>query len=173
MNAALWLRVSTDDQHAANQAPALRRLARQHKARIVKVYQLDGASAFKGEHRELLDQALADAHRGEYQRLYVWSLDRLDRESAIGPFLLLRRFRQAGVDVVSQAEPWVAMDGPFADLIVLLVGWFANFESVRRSERTRAGLARRKAEGKPIGRQPGAVDKGKRRRSGYVARYEK
>lgn len=43
----------------------------------------------------------------------------------------------------------------------------------QRSERVKAGLARRKAEGKPVGRQPGTLDKRPRRRSGYVARWER
>jgi len=37
-------------------------------------------------------------------------------------------------------------------------------ESQRRSERTRAGLARVKAQGKRLGRPPGSKDKRKRRR---------
>lgn len=36
-----------------------------------------------------------------------------------------------------------------------------------------AGLERRRTEGKPVGRQPGAADKKLRRRSGYVARWER
>ena len=49
----------------------------------------------------------------------------------------------------------------------------AQQESNRKSERIKAALAKRKAAGLPVGRQPGAVDKTKRKRSGYVARYEK
>ncbi len=56
----------------------------------------------------------------------------------------------------------------------------ARAESARRSERVRAGLARRKAEGKPVGRRagfegPGAAgskDRKPRKRSGYYARWE-
>ena len=36
-----------------------------------------------------------------------------------------------------------------------------------------AGLERRRTEGKPVGRQPGAADKKPRRRSGYVVRWER
>jgi len=49
----------------------------------------------------------------------------------------------------------------------------AKMESDRRSERIKAGLARRHAEGKPVRRQPGAADKKPRKRSGYVARWER
>jgi DNA invertase Pin-like site-specific DNA recombinase len=48
----------------------------------------------------------------------------------------------------------------------------AERESARRGERIKAGLARRSAEGKPVGRQPGSADKRPRRRSGYVASWE-
>lgn len=46
-------------------------------------------------------------------------------------------------------------------------------ESKRKSERVKAALARRKREGLPIGRQPGAKDSKPRKRSGYVARWER
>ena len=48
----------------------------------------------------------------------------------------------------------------------------AERESARRSERVKAGLARRAAEGKPIGGKPGRKDKKPRRRSGYVKARE-
>jgi DNA invertase Pin-like site-specific DNA recombinase len=59
------------------------------------------------------------------------------------------------------------------DILVAFAGWMAAQESKRRSERVKAALARRKAEGKPVGRQPGAADKKPRKRSGYVARWER
>lgn len=49
----------------------------------------------------------------------------------------------------------------------------ADEESQRRSALTKAGIARRKAAGLPVGRQPGAADKKPRKRSGYVARWER
>jgi len=171
--AAMWLRVSSADQHVENQERELRALAAHRGLDIVKTYRLDGASAFKGQHREMLEAALGDAHKGEYRVLLAWALDRLDRESPTGPFDVMKRFRAAGCEVISATEPWASTDGPFADLLALLVGWFASFESLRRGERIRAGLARRKAQGLPIGRQPGAKDRKRRKRSGYVARWER
>jgi hypothetical protein len=47
---------------------------------------------------------------------------------------------------------------------------------VRRSERTKAGIARTQSQGKvrmAVGRRPGSKDGQKRRRSGYVARWER
>jgi DNA invertase Pin-like site-specific DNA recombinase len=60
-----------------------------------------------------------------------------------------------------------------AELLAAIYAWMARAESARRSERVRAGLKRRRREGKPVGRQPGATDKRPRKRSGYVARWER
>ncbi len=55
------------------------------------------------------------------------------------------------------------------DLLLAIAGWVARMESNRRSERTRAGLARAKNQGKRLGRPPGAKDKKKRSRRGYFS----
>lgn len=44
-------------------------------------------------------------------------------------------------------------------------------ESQRRSERTKAGLARVRKQGKVLGRPQGSKDKVKRGRRGYLLRY--
>jgi DNA invertase Pin-like site-specific DNA recombinase len=59
------------------------------------------------------------------------------------------------------------------ELLTSFFAWIAQQESARRSERVKAGLERRRKAGKPVGRQPGATDKRKRKRSGYVARWER
>ena len=63
-------------------------------------------------------------------------------------------------------------DPRLAELPGAIYGWMAAEESRRRSERVKAGLARRKAEGKPVGRRAGSKDRKPRRRSGYYARWE-
>ncbi len=70
--------------------------------------------------------------------------------------------------VVSVQEPWLDTTNPaVAELLLAIMAWVAQQESARRSERTRAGMARAKAQGKRIGgRQPGAKDKRPRKRRG-------
>lgn len=137
-----------------------------------ELYQTE-ASASKGNYRPLLDEALQDARHGQYDVLLVWALDRLSREGVEATLSLLRRFSDYGVSVWSLKESWTETADPrMAELLRSLYAWMAAEESRRRSERIRAGLERRKAQGLPVGRQPGAVDKSKRKRSGYVARYE-
>ncbi|HLQ54628.1 MAG TPA: recombinase family protein, partial [Streptosporangiaceae bacterium] len=85
----------------------------------------------------------------------------------------MRRFREAGVRVISLQEPWTDVSGETQELLTAVMGWVAQMESRRRSERTKAGLERRRREGLPVGRQPGAKDTRPRKRSGYVARWER
>lgn len=174
MRAALWLRVSTDDQQTGNQLPELRQWAARRDLQVVAEYVVDGASAWKGEHREQLAAALADARLGKYDVLLVWALDRLDREGVESTLGLLRRFHEAGAPVWSLREPWTETADPrLAELLGAIYAWMAAEESRRRSERVKAGLARRRAEGKPVGRRTGSQDRKPRRRSGYYARWER
>ncbi|MFC1984791.1 recombinase family protein [Chloroflexota bacterium] len=73
--------------------------------------------------------------------------------------------KRCGCHVISLKEPWTETDGILSDILYSLVAWVAQYESLRRSERTIAGLARAKAQGKRLGRPPGSKDKRKRRRS--------
>ena len=74
--------------------------------------------------------------------------------------------------VVSVRESWLDGSPEVQDILIAFAGWMAERESARRSERIKAGLARRRAEGEAVGRQAGATDKGKRKRSGYVRSWE-
>ena len=74
--------------------------------------------------------------------------------------------------VVSVKESWLNGSPEVQDILIAFAGWMAERESARRSERIKAGLARRRAAGKRVGRQAGATDKGKRKRSGYVKSWE-
>jgi DNA invertase Pin-like site-specific DNA recombinase len=174
--AAVWLRVSTDEQDHENQLPALQAFAAHHGYEIVQVYELDD-SAWKDDaggplYRATLKRTIADAHAGQFKVLAVWALDRLTRLGAEDALRLIRLFRQAGATVVSVQEPWLNSSPEIADVLVAFAGWNAQQESRRKSERVKIALAKRKAAGLPVGRQPGAKDKRARRRSGYVATWE-
>ena len=57
------------------------------------------------------------------------------------------------------------------DLLVSITAWIAQMESRRLSERTKAGIERARAQGKVVGRPPGAKDKKARKKRGYYLRY--
>ncbi len=66
--------------------------------------------------------------------------------------------------MLSYQESWTEAPGELAELLYALTGWVARMESQRRSERTRAGLARVKAQGRHLGRPLGSKDKRRRKR---------
>jgi putative DNA-invertase from lambdoid prophage Rac len=174
--AAVWLRVSTGHQETDNQVPDVDRFAVHHGYEVACRYEVL-ESAWEGgkdggEYQRTLKRALDDAHAGKFQVLIVWALDRITREGAEGALRIIRQFKQRGVIVVSVKESWLNAAPEVQDVLVAFAGWMAQQESKRRSDRIRTGLERRRAEGKPVGRQLGAVDKAPRKRAGYVASWE-
>ena len=174
--AAVWLRVSTDEQEHDNQVPDVQAFAAHHGYSIAKTYQLDD-SAWKDDtggplYRATLAQALADAHAGKFKVLVVWALDRITRLGAEDALRLVRKFRERGVTLLSVQEPWLNGSPEIADVLIAFAGWQAQQESRGKSARVKIALAKRRAAGLPVGRQPGAADRKPRKRSGYVAAWE-
>lgn len=172
MKAALYLRVSTTEQDTANQLPALEGYAKRHDLDIAKVYS-ESETAWKDGHQAQLIELLDDARLGKFQVLLVWALDRLSRGGALPILKLVDQLKYHGVKVISYQESWTEAPGELAEVLYAICGWVAKTESQRRSERTKAGLERIKANGKVLGRPQGSKDKGKRRRRGYLLRYAK
>ena len=168
--AAIYARVSTEEQTTENQVPVLLEMAGHRGWNVVDIY-TEEASAWRAGHQKELKKLLTRASYHEYDILIVWALDRLTREGIGTIMQLFNTLRTYSVQVISHQEPWLEQSGPMADLLIAVAGWAAEFESKRRSERIKAAFARKRARGEPVGRQPGAKDKGKRKRMGYMARY--
>jgi DNA invertase Pin-like site-specific DNA recombinase len=149
--AAIWARVSTDHQHEDNQVPDLERFCAHHGYEVTKSYVLNDLSAFNGAHKATLKAALDDAYRGEYEVIVVWAVDRICRGGIEELLRLIRELRERHCRLVSVQEPWLNGADATTELLAAIAAWVANQESLRRSERIRAGLARRRAEGKPVG----------------------
>ncbi len=167
---AIWLRVSGPSQHAENQLPDLQALAERRGATVTEVYEVQ-ASGWKGQHQRALSQLYADARQAKFEVVLVWALDRLSREGVAATLEIINRRARYKVRVISLQESWTEVEGPLQELLLSVVAWVARMESQRRSERTLAGLARARAEGKRLGRPQGSKDKKRRRRSGYFQRY--
>jgi len=144
----VYLRVSTRDQTLANQVPDLERMLSARGFVIVATYQ-DEESGVK--HRPELERLLTDARRNHFDTVLVWALDRLGRTMAetVARVLELERI---GVTVLSAREPWLDTTGPVRSLLVSVFAWVAEQERRRLVERTHAGLARARAQGKRLGR---------------------
>jgi DNA invertase Pin-like site-specific DNA recombinase len=174
---ALWKRVSTDQQDADNQDADLAQFVSHHGYQVAREWTL-ADSAWKGgkggpKYQAASKEVLEAAHKGEFAVLLVWRLDRIIRgEGAEGALRLIRQLRERGCVLVSVTETWLTASPEVQDVLVAFAGWMAQMESDKRSERIRAGIARRKAEGRWVGRKPGARDRRPRRRSPYVASWE-
>jgi DNA invertase Pin-like site-specific DNA recombinase len=177
-DAAIWLRVSTEEQREENQLPDLRRFCRHHGYRIAARYEVED-SAWKGgvggpEYQAAIQQALDAAWRGEFSVLVVWALDRITRKGAEDALRIFREFHERGCTVLSVKEPWLSGSPEIAHLLLAFAGWNAEQFSNHRSEQIKAGIARARAEGKQIGgRKPGAKDRRPRRTEGYRNRQRR
>jgi DNA invertase Pin-like site-specific DNA recombinase len=163
--AAIWARVSTDTQTTDNQIPDIERLCQHRNLEITRRYILSDVSAFNGAHKATLAAMLADAHAGHFQVLVVWAADRLSRGGIEELLSIVRQLGERGVKVISVTEPWLSGSDATTELLLSIAAWIANQESKRRSERIKAAMARRRAEGKPMGGAASKRGKDKRRRS--------
>ncbi len=174
MKAAIWLRVSTTEQDESNQLPALERFAAHHGHEITTTYELEESAwnGGNGVYKTTLQRALDDAWQGKFSVIIVWALDRLTRDGAEGALRIIRMFRERGCTVVSVQESWLNGSAEVQDVLVAFAGWMAQQESARRSERVKAGIAKRRAAGLPVGgRKPGSKDKAPRDPRGYEAAW--
>jgi DNA invertase Pin-like site-specific DNA recombinase len=152
--AALYMRVSTLDQHPETQMYDLRGLAAQRGFEIVHEY-VDRISGAKVK-RPGLDQLLADARRGKFDVVLVAAFDRIARSTR--HFLeVLDELNHLGIEFVSFREN-IDTGGPLGRAIVVIIGAIAELERSLIVERVRAGMRRAKLEGRQIGRTPLVFD---------------
>ena len=153
--AALYMRVSTVDQHPQNQLNVLRHFAARRGFQIVEEYTDHGVSGTKAR-RPALDKMLRDAHRRRFDAVIVWACDRLARNTK--HFLqVLDELNELGIQFLSQREA-IDTDGPLGRAIVVIVSAVAELERSLIVERVRAGMRRAKLDGRRIGRTPLDVD---------------
>ena len=151
---ALYLRVSTGDgQTIENQRQALEEMAARAGWQVVEVYADEGISGTKGrERRPAFDRMLKAALRRKFDMIAAWSVDRLGR-SLQDLVAFLSELKAAGVDLFLHQQ---ALDtsSPSGRALFQMLGVFAEFEAAMIRERTLAGLARARAQGKRLGRPP-------------------
>jgi DNA invertase Pin-like site-specific DNA recombinase len=156
LRAALYLRVSTLDQHPETQGVELRAFAKQRGYEIVREYVDHGVSGTKVR-RPNLDRMLSEARRGLFDVVLVWSCNRLARSTKY--FLeTLDELNQLGIRFVSQREA-IDTEGPLGRAIVVIISAIAELERSLIIERVRAGMRRARLEGRRIGRTPLDVDR--------------
>lgn len=152
--AALYLRVSTLDQHPETQLYDLRQMAAQRGYQIVEEY-TDTISGAKAR-RPGLDQMMRDARRGRFDVVLVWASDRIAR--SVKHFLdVLDELNRLNIEFISFREP-IDTGGPLGRAVVVIIGAIAELERNLIIERVRAGMRRARLEGRHIGRPSLSLD---------------
>ena len=152
--AALYLRVSTVDQHPETQLHDLRHMAAQRGYQIVQEYtdRISGVTA----RRPGLGDLLRDARRGRFDVVLVWASDRIAR--SVKHFLeILDELNHLNIEFVSFREQ-LDTAGPLGRAVVTIIGVVAELERNLIVERVRAGMHRARLEGRHIGRKPLELD---------------
>jgi DNA invertase Pin-like site-specific DNA recombinase len=153
--AALYMRVSTVDQHPETQLLDLQQMAAQRGYEIVEQY-TDRISGVKAR-RPGLDKMMADARHGCFDVILVWASDRIAR--SVKHFLeVLDELNRLNIEFISFREQ-IDTGGPLGRAIIVIVGAVAELERNLIIERVRAGMRRAKLEGRTIGRQPLELDR--------------
>jgi DNA invertase Pin-like site-specific DNA recombinase len=148
--AALYVRVSSGEQHTEMQERALREYVQRRGWVMHKIYRdkITGATA----RRPGLDELLKDCRHRSIDVVVVWKFDRFAR-SLKNLIAGLELCRAMGIDFVSVREA-VDTSLPAGEMLFQMIGAVAQFERSLIAERVKSGLANARANGKILGRPP-------------------
>ena len=153
--AAIYLRVSTLDQHPESQLHDLEAMAQQRGLEIVQRYE-DRVTGTRAR-RPGLDRMLADARRGRFEIVLVWACDRLAR--SVRHFLeVLDDLNRLNIEFVSFREQ-LDTGGALGRAVIVIIGAIAELERSLIVERVRAGMRRARLDGRRLGRPPLNIDR--------------
>jgi DNA invertase Pin-like site-specific DNA recombinase len=161
MKAALYMRVSKSDgsQTVENQRRDLLAYAERMGYEVVEFVDHEtGSRNDRGGLRALLDAC----SRREVSRVLIWKLDRVTRMGAREALNFFHALDCWQIQYKSVTESWLDSEGPvpmLRDILISIVGSFAKQERENLIVRTKAGLARARAEGKVLGRPKKIFDR--------------
>jgi DNA invertase Pin-like site-specific DNA recombinase len=147
--AAIYVRVSTPDQHVESQLYDLRELAAQRGFEVIHEYEDRGVCGKKAR-RPGLDALMADARRKKFSVVLVAAFDRIARSTR--NFLqVVDELDSLGIEFISRREG-VATGDAMGRLFVTIISAIAELERSLVVERVKSGMRRARLEGRQIGR---------------------
>lgn len=161
---ALYVRVSMDEsdkssrqfQDPENQIKPLQEYAKAMEYEVVNVYQdkMSGANPSRPEFRKLMQ----DAMMRKFSGILVWKLDRFSREGVISTMSYIKQLKERGIWLKSMTEGWLdtSQEG-ITDIVLAIMSWASAEERKKISDRTKAGIAQRRAIGQWKGGRPKKV----------------
>jgi DNA invertase Pin-like site-specific DNA recombinase len=155
MKCALYSRVSTNRQENENQLRELREFAAKQNWEVVNEF-VDVVSGSGKKFRPRFEEMLKAASQRKFDVLLFWKLDRFSREGVRRTLQYLTQLDAWGVKWRSYTDQYLDSTGIFKDAIISILATLAEQERLVIGERTRAGLARAKRQGKTLGRPEGS-----------------
>ncbi len=161
MRAAIYGRVSTEQQDVDKQIKECKSFCKYRKYEVVQIYK-DVISGTK-DSRPQLDLLMKDCFRKKFEVVVVWKLDRLGR-SVKHLISIVNQWKEYGIDFVCVTQQFDTTT-PGGKLLFHIFGAIAEHESDLISERTKLGLKHAKNVGKR------GKDKKPRKKGGYLLRH--
>ena len=98
---------------------------------------------------------LQDMRQKYFSIIVVWKLDRFSREGIIPTMSYIKKLKDRGIWLKSMTESWLdTKEEGMTDIVLAIMSWASAEERKRISERTKAGIARLKSQGKWRGGRP-------------------
>jgi site-specific DNA recombinase len=166
----IYARVSKEEQNIETQLMALRDYCQRNNYEIVGEY-LDNGISGATDNRPAFNKLLADMRTGKINCVLVYKLDRIGR-SLQHLLNLFEEFKNRGVEFISLTQN-INTNTPEGKMFLRMLMVLAEYERELIVSRIHSGLERAKAEGKTLGRPNGSKDTKRRKRSGYLLRWQK
>ena len=152
MKVAVYVRVSTNQQNDEAQYEELEQLCQRSDWEIVSVYRETVSGTKAADERKELNRMLRDARLRRFEKVVVWSVDRLGR-SMKHLVSVLAELKDIGVNVFSFKQG-IDTHTPMGSMLFQFVGIFAEFENEMRKERQAIGITKAKPKGVNKGGKP-------------------
>jgi DNA invertase Pin-like site-specific DNA recombinase len=160
MRVALYARVSLDEnekdrryQDPENQLEPLRDFCKAMEYEVVTVYidKMSGANPNRPQFRQMMNDAMLRKFNG----IMVWRLDRFSREGVFNTMAYIKQLKDRGIWLKSLTESWLdTTQTGITEAILAIMTWVAEEERKKISERTKAGIQRRRNIGQWHGGRP-------------------
>lgn len=164
MKIAIYCRVSTSEQTTATQKQLLQKYAKDKGYTYTTFEETESTRNTRPVKQKVLQLLRA----GKFSGVLIYKLDRWAR-SSVELLLEIKELHDKGIAFISLSDN-IDFSTATGKLQFAILSAFAEFERGLISERTKAGLARKKATGVQLGRKAGSKDKKPRKKSGYYIR---
>jgi len=158
----VYLRVSTDDkgQDPRNQeSQCLDLIKAQRLGEDVEVF-TEEKSAWQSYNRPVFDSMIKRAVKEGVKDIVVWDLDRVYRDR-VRMVSLMKELNRSGIKIRSVRQAWLEeihrIPAPWNeiiyDLLINIIGWMAEEESTKKSQRVKAAYEHKKKNAETKGKK--------------------